>query len=256
MRLDFDSRLVDTYKSPSQKARVLTESWVEREVYCPNCGSTLSAYQNNRPVADFYCKPCKEVFELKSKRNTFGKKIIDGAYSTMIERLESQQNPSFFLLNYDPASFRVIDFAVVPKHFFTPEIIEKRKPLSQKARRAGWTGCNILLQTIPQAGRIYYIRGSRCVSKSTVIANWQKTLFLRETRSSELKGWVLDVLICIDKMKKREFLLENMYIFEKELSLKHPSNRHVRDKIRQQLQVLRDKGFLEFLGRGKYRLLN
>jgi type II restriction enzyme len=33
----------------------------------------------------------------------------------------------------------------------------------------------------------------------------------------------------------------------------HPANRHVRDKIRQQLQVLRDLGLIEFLGRGGYR---
>ena len=33
----------------------------------------------------------------------------------------------------------------------------------------------------------------------------------------------------------------------------HPDNRHVRDKIRQQLQVLHDLGFVEFLGRGRYR---
>jgi hypothetical protein len=35
---------------------------------------------------------------------------------------------------------------------------------------------------------------------------------------------------------------------------KYPKNWHVRDKIRQQLQVFRDKGFLEFLGSGTYRL--
>jgi len=34
----------------------------------------------------------------------------------------------------------------------------------------------------------------------------------------------------------------------------HPNNAHVRDKIRQQLQVLRDLGLLEFLGSGSYRL--
>ena len=28
---------------------------------------------------------------------------------------------------------------------------------------------------------------------------------------------------------------------------------HIRDKIRQQLQVLRDLGFLEFFGGGRYR---
>jgi type II restriction enzyme len=32
------------------------------------------------------------------------------------------------------------------------------------------------------------------------------------------------------------------------------SNRHVRDKIRQQLQVLRDTGFLEHLGSGEWRV--
>jgi type II restriction enzyme len=35
----------------------------------------------------------------------------------------------------------------------------------------------------------------------------------------------------------------------------HPHNAHVRDKIRQQLQVLRDLGLLEFLGGGSYYLL-
>ena len=39
-----------------------------------------------------------------------------------------------------------------------------------------------------------------------------------------------------------------------ELSKKHPDNRHIKDKIRQQLQVLRDKGYLEFSSRGNYRL--
>jgi hypothetical protein len=33
----------------------------------------------------------------------------------------------------------------------------------------------------------------------------------------------------------------------------HPDNRHVRDKTRQQLQVLRDLGFVGFLGRGRSR---
>jgi type II restriction enzyme len=34
----------------------------------------------------------------------------------------------------------------------------------------------------------------------------------------------------------------------------HPANRNIRPKIRQQLQVLRDMGLVEFLGGGEYRL--
>ena len=46
-----------------------------------------------------------------------------------------------------------------------------------------------------------------------------------------------------------------MYAFENELKLKHPENNFIKDKIRQQLQYLRDKGFVKFLERGKYKKL-
>lgn len=46
-----------------------------------------------------------------------------------------------------------------------------------------------------------------------------------------------------------------MYNFINELTLKHPENKHIKDKIRQQLQLLRDKGIIEFRGRGHYRKL-
>jgi type II restriction enzyme len=50
-----------------------------------------------------------------------------------------------------------------------------------------------------------------------------------------------------------EFELADVYRFEAHLSAIYPDNLHVREKIRQQLQVLRDGGFVEFLGRGRYR---
>jgi len=59
---------------------------------------------------------------------------------------------------------------------------------------------------------------------------------------------------CIDKLNKKEFTLDEVYGFENILYQKHPDNKHIKDKIRQQLQFLRDKGYLEFLDRGKYRL--
>ncbi len=44
-----------------------------------------------------------------------------------------------------------------------------------------------------------------------------------------------------------------MYNFVDELQLKHPTNKHIQDKIRQQLQFLRDIGIIEFKGNGNYR---
>jgi type II restriction enzyme len=255
MNLSFETQLADKYTSQSQKIRVLTEHWVDNQVYCPNCGYLdIEKYSNNRPVADFFCSNCKEDYELKSKKGPASTKIVDGAYRTMIERLQESHNPNLFLLNYDLQNFQVLNFLVIPKHFFVPDIIEKRKPLSQTARRAGWVGCNILLQSIPETGKIFFVKNKTIEQKDKVLAKWQKTLFLREEKEISGKGWLLDVMMCIEKLGRNEFSLSEVYGFENALSKKHPDNRHIKEKIRQQLQFLRDKGYLEFVERGRYRL--
>ena len=255
MKLSFDTQLADNYTSQSQKVRVLSEAWVEGTIFCPNCGRLdIDKYPNNQPVADFPCSNFKEEYELKSKQDSVSVKIVDGAYYTMIERLKSSNNPNFFILNYDLRSLEVLNFLVIPKHFFVPEIIEKRKPLSLTARRAGWIGCNILLNHIPQTGKIFFVRDGKIEQKETVLANWQKTLFLRNEKEISIRGWLLDTMLCVEKIGHKEFSLDEVYEFENELSKKHPDNHHIKDKIRQQLQILRDKNYLEFTSRGNYKL--
>lgn len=255
MNLYLTSGIASNYKSPSQKIRILTESWVDSQIYCPSCGLNIRKYANNRPVADFFCSACKEEFELKSKKNQLGGRILDGAYQTAIQRLKSDNSPNFFLLNYNSTNLNVVNFFVVPKHFFTPDILERRKPLSEHARRAGWVGCNIVFQKIPQTGRIFYIKNRRIENKEDVLDSWKKTLFLRDEKETTAKGWILDVMNCIDMIGKKEFCLNDVYRFENYLQQKHPFNRHVKDKIRQQLQYLRDKNYLKFIRAGAYELI-
>ena len=69
-----------------------------------------------------------------------------------------------------------------------------------------------------------------------------------------LRGWTLDVLKVVRRLGKREFSLAEVYQFEHELASLHPDNQNVRPKIRQQLQILRDVGLLEFEGQGHYKL--
>jgi type II restriction enzyme len=255
MQLIFDEKLAAHYKSQSQKMRVLSEHWVDKSVFCPNCGClNMNQYPNNQPVADFYCSNCNENYELKSKQKSIGLKIVDGAYRTMLERLRSNENPNLFLLSYDLSSLSIFDFLVIPKYFFVPEIIEKRNPLAQTARRAGWVGCNILLQSIPQAGKIFFVKSRRVEPKTKVLAKWQKTLFLRKEKEVSVKGWLLDIMRSIEKLGRREFSLADIYAFENELRNLHPENAHIKDKISQQLQILRDVGYLRFVSRGDYQL--
>lgn len=61
------------------------------------------------------------------------------------------------------------------------------------------------------------------------------------------------MLNVVRALNKNEFILQDVYAFAAHLAKLHPANRHVRNKIRQQLQVLRDLGLVEFLGRGRYR---
>lgn len=252
MNLNFDISLANGYKSKSQIARVLTENWVTRQVYCPCCGSLpLYDFENNRPVADFYCENCKEEFELKSKNGKIGKVIVDGAYSTMIERINSDNNPNLFFLTYTK-QWAVSNFLIIPKHFFTADIIIKRPPLADTAKRAGWIGCNINLAKVADIGKVFLVREGQVVNKEIVQDSFNKTVFLRNT-NLKARGWLLDVMNCIDQVDEDTFTLDEIYKFEKILRTKYPSNNFVKDKIRQQLQILRDKGVISFMGRGVYK---
>lgn len=254
MKLLLDKNLGNIYSNKSQQMRVITEDWVLCQIFCPSCGNFVSSYINNKPVADFYCKKCTEDFELKSKKGKIGKKVSAGAYSKMIERINSFQKPNFFFMSYLESLF-VNDFFVIPKHFFVSKIIEKRKPLKETARRAGWVGSNILFSKIPKAGQIFYIENGKEISKKQVLKKWQKSVFLKKIKKTDARGWILDIMNCIDSLNKKEFSLQEIYLFEDDLKNIHPENKHIKDKIRQQLQFLRNKNYLKFISLGKYKLL-
>lgn len=253
MDLNFRRELIKNYHGKTQIARILTETWMVDNMFCPRCGNMrIEHFPNNRPVADFYCPNCKCEFELKSKHGNLSEKITDGAYNTMIERITSNQNPDFFFMGYDEENFQVRDLILIPKYFFVPNIIEKRKPLSQNARRAGWVGCNIIISEVPEQGRIKIIEHGEVNNIHSIInkVNRGNALEISDINS---RGWLIDVLTCVNMLQGSDFLLSDMYSFEDQLRQKHPQNNNVRPKIRQQLQILRDKGFVEFLGNGRYR---
>ena len=253
MKLGFDETQ-SPYASGSQSARAWTERWVHTWVYCPNCGSPkISAFPNNSPVADFFCAACKDEYELKSQKSAFRNKVLDGSFRTKCERLAASNNPNLFLLNYDLKQLSVTNFLVVPKHFFAREIIEERRPLAPTARRAGWIGSNILLNQIPESGKIFIVRAGQLEPRDAVLAKWKRTLFLRD-QGQEARGWLLEVMRCVEAVGKREFELDDVYAFEHRLGRLYPGNRNVKPKIRQQLQFLRDRGYLDFIGKGYYRL--
>ena len=255
MTINLQKDISEKYNSSTQKIRVITETWAKNNIYCPCCGNpTIDKFPNNRPVADFYCPSCGEEYELKSKSGKLGMKICDGAYNKMIERIESINNPHFFILSYSKNSMLINDLLFVPKFYFMPSIIEKRKPLSQTAKRAGWIGCNIKIGDIPETGKIYLIKEKIPIDQEIIAGQYRKIRFFNGT-NLEARSWMMDILLCIEKISKKQFSIADIYSFEEELKKKYPCNNHIKEKLRQQLQILRDKGYLRFLGKGQYLVI-
>lgn len=254
MNLFLNNDLCKRYKSASQIARVITENWLAENMFCPICGaSLLHQYSANKPVADFYCSSCRSDFELKSyesKEVRMKHKIADGAFRTMIDRITSLKNPHLFVMAY--ANMRINNLILTPNFFFTPSIIEQRPPLKVTARRAGWIGCNIEIGNVPEVGRIFIIKEGEARNRRDILQQYQQ-VFRLKTSAIDKRRWIFDIIHCIEREPDTEFCLDDIYSFSDELQLKHPGNNFVKAKIRQQLQYLRDKGFIDFTTRGHYR---
>jgi len=178
---------------------------------------------------------------------------MDAAYDAMKKKIQTEIAPNLVALHYARDEWQVRTVVLVPSFVFTLSLLERRPPLGPNARRAGWVGCNILLRNVPADARVFLVRDGVTIPKRIVRRIYRRLRPLREL-SLEKRGWTLDVLNVVRGLNRMQFELADVYAFERQLRELHPRNLHVRDKIRQQLQVLRDLGFVNFLGGGRYRL--
>lgn len=255
MNLSLPTQGLEKYKSGSQRARVSTEPWGEANLYCPACDSPkINSLPTGTHAVDFRCPTCTSRYQLKSSASKFGNRVIDGAYAAMHRAITADQTPNMFFLHYRLPQLTVESVLLIPRFAFSLSCVEKRPPLSPTARRAGYVGCYFVLDRIPPDARIPIVQNARPVSASQVRRAYNKIRSL-ETIKVEKRGWTLDVLSVVRSIGKEQFMLRDVYDRADSLAKLHPNNRHVDDKIRQQLQVLRDLGLLTFLSPGSYRLL-
>lgn len=229
----------------------MTERWTVSNFYCASCGAGLSSYAASTPLYDFHSPNCRERFQLKASRKRFGSSVLDSEYHTALDGIMRDVYPSLILLRYDPVSWSVSNLELVHRACITTSSLIRRRPLNATAKRAGWEGCMISLADVPALGRIGVVRNGTIRPKAAVLEQWKRGSRLLTTEP-ESRGWVADVLACVERLYST-FTLDNAYSFEKELAQKHPKNRFIRPKIRQQLQVLRDLGLIDFVSPGVYR---
>lgn len=251
MNLQCTAHLVSSYRSGSQIARILSEEWCGRELYCPACPSNrLSATRANCPAIDFICPNCSQNFQLKSRKTWGGRKVPDAGYNAMLQAIRSDKTPNLLIMQYSSDWF-VRNLMLIPRVFFTENVIEKRRPLSTRAQRAGWIGCNILLDRIADDGKIALISAGVPIGEDRVRQEFSRIRALAELPPVQ-RGWTVEVLGMLRRLGKTEFRLKDVYHFEPELRMAHPRNQNIQAKVRQQMQVLRDLGIVQFVGRGSY----
>ena len=256
VELTCDLSLAERYKSASQQARVLSEGWFAKNAYCLACDADeVKQTKANTGATDFVCPKCSHRYELKAfKGRRQPKSLNDGAFKTIMQLIKSGEAPTLCLLQRTP-DWTIQGLNAIHSSFVLPDAIVARRPLSANAERKTWVGCTIRLDRIDSAAQVGVIDGGFVLPVEQVRQNFQRFLPLAR-KSAEQRGWTLLTLSMVRALGRTEFTLKDIYELEDRFVRAYPRNHHVRDKIRQQLQILRDLGVLRFEGRGEYRLLD
>lgn len=251
MNIQGDVTLGLGYANPTQQVRKISEAWIASNGYCLKCESDrLAPTPTNTRSRDFVCERCSHGYELKSKRGVFSTRVLDGAYAAMVKTITDGNTPTFLLLEYSTA-WSISGLRAIHHSLITETSVEARRPLASTARRAGWIGCNIVLPAIAIEGQIAIVQSGVVQPKSTA-----RSAFARLENLSSLaykdRGWAATILNMLHRLPHSNFALADVYRFDSELQRLFPDNKHIKPKIRQQLQVLRDAGLITFLGGGRY----
>lgn len=171
----------------------------------------------------------------------------------MKKAIEEDATPNIFAMEYDPDQWTITNLFLIPRFAYGLSAIKCRAPLSATAERHDWIGCTILLDRIPQQARIPIIVSGVSIPREIVRAQYRKVRPLSQLRP-DMRGWTLDVYNCIQRFGKQAFTTKEVRELVPELQKLHPGNYHVEEKIRQQLQKLRDLHLVDFPARGQYRI--
>lgn len=169
--ITIDPDLAKMYSSRSQFGRVVIETWAELELYCFRCNADdLLRLPVNTPLADFECPQCRLRFQLKATQGRFGNRLVGAAYQPLVQAIRERTVPSYVLVEYDLRFRSLVYVRAIPGKVITQERVSPRKPLAKGARRAGWVGCTINLEGLPE---VRIIEPAVAVRES-VLSRWKE----------------------------------------------------------------------------------
>jgi type II restriction enzyme len=254
MNLAMPGHLAERFTSEAQRTREISETWGEENLFCAACPSPrLQRLPGSTKGKDFVCPKCEVYYQLKAHRSTLGNRVADGQYDAMMSLLSSNARPHFLLMQYQRADWSVLNLVLVPSFLLPPSSIHRRKPTWPKGRNKPWVGCDVMLDRVPPQGRISLIANRQIFSPKAVRSDLQQLSVLQKGKF-ESRGWKLEILRVVTSLGKAEFTNHDVYAHESELAAIFPHNSNIQEKIRQQLQYLRNSGFLEHVSSGHWKV--
>lgn len=166
---------------------------MEANGFCLACDSkALVRTAPNTRCTDFCCPLCKHQYELKTFRRRPLRSLIDGAYETMMSRVQGGTAPTLFMLERNEG-WRVTGLSALHSVFLTPSVIEKRNLLPVTARRAGWVGCKIRIDQLAPDAELHIIRSGKPQPREQLRREFQRFQPLAQLSAAE-RGWTSLVL--------------------------------------------------------------
>jgi len=139
------------WKSKSRIIGRSGEKYCLKNLKCPLCNSSdwLECVTNEKSK-DQICKQCKKKYQIKCKNinekqckkisENSKLKILGSEYITTKKSIED--NIDYIIILYNSkANYRILEIIHINSKNITDLNIIPRKPLSKKAKRAGWQGC-------------------------------------------------------------------------------------------------------------------
>ncbi len=157
-------------KSRSQISGYMVETWVEANLYCVTCGSSLRRLPVNFKVADFDCQACGDLYQVKSSQKPLKTKILGAAHGPLFAAATAGNTPNYIFVELDRKSAIVRAVRIYRGSSISADRIIARKKLSAGARRPGWQGCVIDVSGLP------FLEPVSCPSKNVMLRKWKRLM--------------------------------------------------------------------------------
>ena len=140
------------WKSNSRIIGRAAEIYACEKIKCIKCNENnwLECFVNSKSK-DQICKTCGKKYQIKCKNTT--KKLYDNSkknrefktigaeYNTTLKSIDDQID--YLIILYQKLDYNILDIIHIKSDDITCNNIIPRKPLSDKAKRAGWQGCKL-----------------------------------------------------------------------------------------------------------------